>query len=164
MKLFTEKEYNQLFLEQNCLNSTRIRDFLRFSRLISDDTLIQNLNNGHVDCDSYYLEKILPQWKARDSLIQYCSDFAAQYRQIATKSVPLTTSQEPVDLRKDPYAIRNIVNDMDAKFQACDSMDNWIKNESTIESIVHEQSSNILNDKCYYADWLAKFNDYKSNR
>lgn len=157
-------DYPQLFTPESCLNSSRVRDFLRLSRMMSDDKIRQHINrlDNNVQCDEYFKEQIAPQWEARASLINYCTQYSHELRAKTEKGVAVTPNlkdNDEYDLRKDPYAIRNVMERIDEQFANCDSIDNWISNENTVEYIVKGQTIDILNDKCYYGNWMEKFKE-----
>lgn len=156
------QEYSHLLTPESCLNSSRVRDFLRLSRMNSDDTIRQHINrlNNNFECDEYFKTEITPHWKARASLIGYCTKYASELRSKTEKAVAVTSNLEDsdvYDLRKDPYAIRNVMERIDDQFANCDSIDNWTSNEKTVEKIVRSQTIDILNEKCYYGNWIQKF-------
>lgn len=145
-----------LLTPQNCESSSRIRAFLRLSRIATDDTIRQHLNEINPKlCDDYFHRRILPQWIARAEAIQYCSDFAHDLRE-KTESQK-TQVHGNYDLRIDPYALKDENDRLEMQFSRCQSIENWVKNELGVESIIKEQTANVLSDKCYYKDWLAEF-------
>lgn len=163
-----------LLTPENCLSSSRIRAFLRLSRIATDDTIRQHLNDkSNTDCQKYFDKKIIPQWNARTAAIMYCSNYATELRQKTlhalavseqpgASSTPATTSSEPdgsFNLRLDPYALRNYTEKLKEHFLTCDLIDNWVQNENTIEGIVREGTVEVLNEKCFYRDWMKKFID-----
>lgn len=170
-----------LLTPENCYSSSRIRAFLRLSRIATDDTIRQHLNEiKSKDCDSYFKNKIIPQWEARASIITYCSNFSKNLRDSTTqgKAIEVLNLQLPnqmsqdekkpatadqFDLRLDPYAYRSHQQKLTSQFTKCDSIDFWIRNENSIESILKQQTVDVLNDKCYYKDWLDEFKEaYKT--
>lgn len=152
-----QAEFAQLFSAESCSNSSRIRDFLRFSRSNSDDIIRQSLNrlDTNLQCDKYFKETIIPQWNARSSLIDYCSSYSAELRAKTENSASLTDPNTEYDLRKDPYALRDNTEKINQQFAECLNIDNWVNNENTVESIVREQTISTLNQKCYHKDWAA---------
>lgn len=145
-----------LLTAQNCESSTRIRAFLRLSRIATDDTIRQHLNEiNPALCDDYFQRRILPQWVARAEAIQFCSDFARDLRrETESKKVEV---HEKHDLRIDPYALKDETDRLNQQFSRCSTIENWVENELGVERIIKEQTASVLNDKCYYKDWLAEF-------
>lgn len=145
-----------LLTSENCESTSRIRAFLRLSRIATDDTIRQHLNEiSSKHCDDYFNKKILPQWVARAEAIQFCADFASSLR--SKTELEKVEVHGNFDLRIDPYALKDENDRLDRQFSRCSSIENWVANELKIESIIKEQTASVLNDKCYYKDWLAEF-------
>lgn len=145
----------ELLTTANCEDSSRIRAFLRLSRIATDDTISQHLNETKLsDCDSYFNRKIVPQWQARAHAIQFCSDYAKQLEQEATTGRP---NPADYDLRTNPYARRDDLEKIELQNARRATIDNWVRNEQNVEKIIREQTIKIFNDKCYYKDWLKQF-------
>ncbi|GEQ72769.1 hypothetical protein JCM33374_g6457 [Metschnikowia sp. JCM 33374] len=146
----------QLLTPENCESSSRIRAFLRLSRIATDDSIIQHLNEiGPSQCEKYFNQTILPQWRARADAIHYCSGYAKSLRNEAQSKE--TTINQDYDLRIDPYALKNAHDFLDRQYSRCVSVENWVANEANVETILHEQTASVLSDKCYYKDWLQAF-------
>lgn len=146
-----------LMTPDNCVSTSRVRAFLRLSRIATDDTIRQHLNEiNKKDCHTYYATKIVPQWEARAAIIQYCSDYGARLRQ-STHIQSLEADPAQFDLRTNPYAYREHQEKLQAEFDRCDDIDRWTRNESAVESIIQKQTTDVLNDKCYFGDWLGEF-------
>lgn len=155
-----------LLTPENCHSSSRIRAFLRLSRIATDDTIRQHLNEIKLNqCDSYAAQKIFPQWKARAAAIQFCTAYSLKLRKetIAGKTQNDSNASTEFDLRLDPYAYKSYRLQIENQFAKCDAIDNWVHNENTIEKIVREQTAEVLNDKCYYKDWIAEFRKRSSS-
>lgn len=157
----------ELLTPENCQSSSRIRAFLRLSRIASDDTIRQHLNEvkSTKECDNYFKATIVPQWKARASAIQYCSDYATNLRRETIKGNTVVTdklNKPELDLRVDPYALKKYNLKLDSQFTQCDSIDNWVKNEKVVEDIIREQTADVLDQKCYYQNWIEEFNKLKA--
>lgn len=145
-----------LLTPENCTSSSRIRAFLRLSRIATDDTIRQHLNEtGPAKCSAYFRQKIVPQWTARAEAIAYCLRYAGHLRR-ETEEEKMSVG-ETYDLRVDPYALHDAHTRLDGKFSTCVAIENWVKNESGVESIIREQTVDVLNDKCFYQDWLLEF-------
>lgn len=145
-----------LLTPDNCRNSSRIRAFLRLSRIATDDTIRQHLNElTPGQCNTYFQQKIVPQWIARAEAVDYCERYASSLR-LQTEE-QRSTASEQYDLRIDPYALKDAHDTLDRQFAECVAIENWVKNERGVEAIIHEQTASVLNDKCYYRDWLADF-------
>lgn len=149
---------------EGCKSSSRIRAFLRLSRLATDDTIRQHLNQVQkTDCNDYFETVIVPAWTERSRAIEYCSDYALNLRQITNGSVLEGSSQKKTeqdfDLRTDPYALRKYNEQLGDQFAQCDQIDNWVTNEKNVESIIRGLTQEVLNQKCYYSDWIQQFND-----
>lgn len=153
----SETTPKQLFSLESCQSSSRIRAFLRLSRIATDDSIRQHLNEIHPkSCETYFATKIVAQWKARQELIQYCSSQAKQLRD-HTDSQESSAQNPDFDLRLDPYAFKEYQQKLNSQYTMCQTIENWVENEKGVESIIREQTAKVLNDKCYYQDWLAQF-------
>ncbi|OBA19250.1 hypothetical protein METBIDRAFT_33448 [Metschnikowia bicuspidata var. bicuspidata NRRL YB-4993] len=153
---------SSLLTPENCESSSRIRAFLRLSRIASDDTIRQHLNEiNTTDCDRYFAEEIVPQWQARSEAILFCAEFARGLRTEAKSKE--STINENYDLRVDPYALKNAHEILDNQYSRCVSVENWVANEANVESIVREQTAKVFSEKCYYKDWLKAFRSVTRN-
>lgn len=140
----------------SCVSNSRIRAFLRLSRIATDDTIKQHLNEIKVSqCDSFFFENIAPQWQARSDVIMFCDKFAKTLR--AEANLKRVTTNNDYDLRTDPYALRNAHDIIDSQSSRCAEIEHWVSNEEHIESIIREQTANVLSDKCHFKDWLQEF-------
>ncbi|ABN66646.2 predicted protein [Scheffersomyces stipitis CBS 6054] len=160
-----------LLTPQNCHESSRISAFLRLSRLASDDTIRQHLNEVKTPagCDDYFASTIVPQWQARAQLITFCENYAADFRKKTASGIHVNHEEpqggaahdnllpQTFNLRLDPYAEKSYNQKLEQQYAQCDYIDNWVSNQKNVESIIREQTSHVLNDKCYYNDWLAQF-------
>lgn len=143
-----------LLTAENCRSTSRIRAFLRLLRLSSDDLIRQHLNEvGRAHCDAFWQETILPQWEARARVIDYCLGVAAGLKQQEEPAA----AHAAYDLRIDPYAAREAQENTQRLLAPSSYIDRWVANESTVESIVREQTAAVLSEKCAYKDWLAEF-------
>lgn len=152
-------ETDPLYTMQNCVDSTRIRSFLALSRLATDDIVKTRLNEiSKSKCDSYFEQVILPLWRKREKLIKYCGSHAEKLRsEVQLPEEELKKIE--YDLRMDPYALRDHKELMQLKYRKIEAIENWVHNESTIESIIKDQTASLFNQKCYYKDWLKAFFD-----
>lgn len=150
----------ELLTTANCEDSSRIRAFLRLSRIATDDTISQHLNETRPsDCDSYFNKKIVPQWQARAHAIQFCSDYAKKLEQEVAASRP---NPADYDLRTNPYAMKDDLDKIEQQNARRATIENWVRNEENVEKIIREETTKIFNDKCYYKDWLQQFADMVS--
>lgn len=153
------QESEDLRTYQNCHSSSRLRAFLRLSRLSSDDTIKEHLNEvSKKDCNLYFKEKILPHWKVRAELIDYCFGEAATLRKNTEKKEETLLTN--VDLRIDPYATKDAKEKLESAFAECLEIENWVNNERKIETIIRAHSADVLNQKCYYYNWLQAFQEF----
>lgn len=168
---------NALFQPQYCHDSGRIRAFLRLSRIATDDTIRQHLNEiKQRDCESYLVKKIFPQWEARSELIDYCFKYSKNLRNSTSqgKAVPKavnlpssnvqeneTSIEEQFDLRTDPYAYKSHQQQLESQFTHCDMIDNWVKNEQSVEQILRQETIKVFNDKCYQKDWTKDIQKFR---
>lgn len=147
-----------LLTEANCVDSSRIRAFLSISRLSTDDSINTHLDGITNDnCDKYFKQVMLPQWDMRNKVIGFCGDYASRLR----KEIHEEKKDTPqFDLRLDPYALKNHQQKIEEKYQKVETIENWVTNEQSVESIIHERSVTVLNQKCYYKDWYKQFLEY----
>lgn len=155
-----DKMLEDLLTPENCQSSTQIRTFLRLSRLATDDTIKQNLGQikSTPQCDKYFKEHIVPQWQARDKVLNYCWKCAEDIRKTHEQGNRFEgeNMSQQVDLREDPYARINYEDQMNKQYSER-YMKNWIENEREVERIVKEKTKDTLNDKCYFSDWFREF-------
>ncbi|KAG7191855.1 uncharacterized protein KQ657_002644 [Scheffersomyces spartinae] len=161
--MLTNQTEASLLSPDNCKSSTRIRAFLRLSRLATDDTIRQHLNEIQPSaCNEYFQTVIVPAWKERSHAIEYCSDYALFLRQTSDSSKLEGDNnghrtESDFDLRTDPYALKNYNEQLQSQYSQCDQIDNWVLNERNIETIIRGLTEEILNQKCYYGHWIEEF-------
>ncbi|RCK58179.1 Mitochondrial intermembrane space cysteine motif-containing protein MIX23 [Candida viswanathii] len=162
---------SNLLTPEGCVSSSRIRAFLKRSRQFTDDTIRPHLNEiAKSDCSRYFQEEIAPQWKLRGEIIDYCSKYSQELRQktsqgktvenATTLSYNLDNADEVTkkfDLRTDPYAYKTYQKNLEEQYRNCDALDNWTHNEATVEKIIREHTIEVLNDRCFYQDWMQAF-------
>lgn len=155
-----------LLTPQECHSSTRLRAFLRLSRLATDDSIKQHLNEiDRGDCDKYFETEIVPQWKARTNVIDYCRKYSEELRKEVGggggSGADSKAKNTDFDLRLDPYALKSHEEELQTKYSQIDSIRNWTQNEESIETIVRDQTAAAFCDKCYYRDWLSYSNEVR---
>ncbi|GBL50899.1 hypothetical protein ACI3LY_000528 [Candidozyma auris] len=147
----------ELLTSANCDDSSRIRAFLRLSRIATDDTISQHLNElKPEECDAYFNKKIVPQWQARAHAIQFCSDYAKRLEEEVAASKPNPANY---DLRTNPYAMKDDLDKLEMQNAHRRTIENWVSNEQNVEKIIREETIKIFNNKCYYKDWLKQFKE-----
>ena len=62
----------------------------------------------------------------------------------------------------DPYAVKKYNQQLQGQYSQCDSIENWVNNERVVEDIIREQTVDVLNDKCYFQDWIEEFKKLKN--
>lgn len=145
----------ELLTVENCNDSSRIRTFLRLSRIATDDSIKQHLNGiNSKDCDSFFRTKIVPQWQARSETIQFCSEYASHLHQKANNTTAELLDPKKFDLRTNPYALEDELNKINIEKSP---IEDWVNNELNIEGIVRGQTISVLNSKCHFKDWLSEF-------
>lgn len=152
-----------LLTPENCQSPTRIRAFLRLSRFATDDTIREHMNDSKTNCNTYFTNKIVPQWKARSSLIEYCSDYGLELQQkthldkIVLEGDGSPSDHPQFDLTLDPYATKDYVQKLENQSVKSTEIRNWTQNELEVESIVRDLTIGVLNDKCQFKDWMQEF-------
>ncbi|RKP30596.1 hypothetical protein METBISCDRAFT_23140 [Metschnikowia bicuspidata] len=155
----------ELYTYRNCHSSSRIRAFLHLSRLASDDSIKEHLNETPpYKCTEFVQQNLLPHWKARTDLIDYCYGEAATIsKNIKSETTTIgasagtDTKLDQVDLRIDPYAVKDANERTQRVFAECEEIMNWVANERQVDNIVRQHTFDVLNRKCYYHDWLREF-------
>lgn len=167
---FPEQPQQPTLSPSACLSPRGLRAFLALSRHSTDDVLRQRLNSleSHKRvslCTEYAQSTLFPAWKARSSAIEYCSSYAATLRtQLNDETEPeVQRIVQNEDLRLDPYAQRDLEVLKDSKSAQLTSLENWISNERTIETIVRDRSSDILRDVCGYEEAMTAFEKWGSS-
>lgn len=159
-----------LLTPESCISSSRIRAFLKRSRNLTDDTIRPHLNEIEKSkCSQYFEEEIVPQWRVRGEIIDYCSKYSQELRDHTSQGKTVTATKlsydlpnaeemtDKFDLRTDPYAYKSYQRRIDEQYTQCDALDNWTQNEKTVEQIIRQQTVEVLNDKCFYQDWMQAF-------
>lgn len=142
-----------LATDANCVDLTRIRHFLALLRHQLDDNIAANINDSP-DCLAYFNTTVRAEWQNRRQLIDYCANYEAKLRKTAEETVKfpeVTISNE--DLKKDPYAMKKVINDMEAQFATCDAIKLWVHTEQGVEKIVEEQTIKVFERKCGFYDY-----------
>lgn len=145
-----------------CTSSKGLRQFLIHSRNLSDDVLRQRINsivinneqlkNGKYEKEEIckeFIEKILiKSWNERLKGLQFCN---VELNSLEKKIHDINNSKinkEGIDLRFDPYAIRDLENEKEEKLLKFNNLKNFLNNESKIESIIQEKSKEVIFDYC----------------
>lgn len=159
MEKISTNSVDELKNPANCLDSSRIRAFLRLSRFATDDSLKPHLNDlRNNQCESYFSQTIAPEWVKRASLIQYCENYAESLRK-EVQDNSSASPQKEFDLRTDPYALKTYQDHLKEKYSTIETIENWTRNELAIESILKEQTVDTFKEKCAYKDWFQVFKD-----
>lgn len=147
-----------LLTTESCRTPTKIKTFLRLSRIATDDSIRQHLNEID-DCHDYFRRQIAPQWAMRSEVISFCATEAQKLRQTALLTEATGSSETPANesLRLDPYALREHNERIQQQYSESDTMRQWTSNEETVETIVRGQTIEVLNDKCGERDWMGDF-------
>ncbi|CAN6603322.1 hypothetical protein TRVA0_002S02520 [Trichomonascus vanleenenianus] len=127
-----------------CYSATAIRAFLRYSRKRSDDNLHNTLPRTG-SCADHITKELFPAWYSRDVLIEYCSKVA----EVKKEQLEMKSSEEVVgkriDPRLDPYGARDFDRVPPA---AEESIRTWVQAERNVETIVRQNSADLLAEKC----------------
>ncbi|CAI5760798.1 unnamed protein product [Candida verbasci] len=158
--IIEDKESNNsipdnLLTPNNCISPIRIKRFLEYSRHLTDDSIKPHLNEISLkNCQSYFENEIIPQWKLRSQVLHYCKDFTNNLKH-TDEQIKLDYNQ--FDLRTNPYAYKDYQKSQNEKNELYNNITRWVKNEETIENIIRDQTIQVLNDKCLYQDWFKLF-------
>lgn len=135
-----------------CLLPRGLRNFLSLLRHATDDVLLEQLHGlpafgrrdrRHDTCALFRQHVLFPAWAARAATIEFCAQEAGRLR------APLEQQQEPeFDLRTNPYARRDYLEQQAAGQAAVDRLSAWVRNEQDVERIVRERSVGVMADAC----------------
>lgn len=156
---------------ERCINPTLVDSFLRLLRNGSDDIIRQKLStysrqetDTHLlgsKCDKFINDELYPSWLARSQIISFCdaqsnqmkSELDEKYTRNSTSNV-----KPEIDLRLDPYAAKNRLEEQEASYREWKRLGTWIENNKQIESILRVTSNRILKQNCdQNANYLEKF-------
>ncbi|KAL9104102.1 MAG: hypothetical protein Q9163_000904 [Psora crenata] len=158
---------------QLCFNQTALRDFLRVSRGMIDDSIIQNLNalmtpsrqkwdpastgerqirpaeRNPTDpqaCQSFINDVLFQSWQARSDILNYCAGVALDPADpnFTLKEMESAKERERVvDQRLDPYSGRVLPRETRAEALA-----STITNERSVEGIVRSRTWELVRERC----------------
>ncbi|KAH3679968.1 hypothetical protein WICMUC_000711 [Wickerhamomyces mucosus] len=140
-----------------CLSSKGLREFLNLSRHNTDDVIKQRLNSRLNDrnysksevCKDFIDTIVIKNWTTRLKVIKFCSYQSELLEsQLKREEEPNSTGLGEVDLRVDPYAIKDLESIKEEKYRQLSSLKNWVANEREIERIVQNRSLEVLQDTC----------------
>ena len=148
-------------------------DFLRLSRGLIDDSIIQNLDalvtpsrkpwdpatsserqmrpvqRGHTDpqaCQSFKNDALFRSWQTRSDVLNYCAGVALDPSDpdLALKQVESAKERERVvDERLDPYSGRFFPRAPRTQILA-----NLIRNERSVEGIIRSRTWSLVSERC----------------
>lgn len=158
-------------------DSKSLQTFLKISRNSLDDNLrstiysmlnhneqnhesILKLINTDINsssksaCNSLLEKLVYPEWEKRNHIIQYCKN------QVDSISIDPTVEKDYIEftnlsieeknniLRVDPYAYKNIEQRYNNANNEIIELKKLYSNEETIENIITNRSSDLMNDLC----------------
>lgn len=162
-----------------CINPSLVDSFLRLLRHGSDDIIRQRIydytkkskSRGPLNekCHQFVKNELYPNWEARTKIIDFCDQQAKQMKDMLDEEYGSETGNDLkplVDARLDPYAARDRVKLLQSKYMQWRSVNQWVENNRTIESILQSTSERILKDKCdqnieYLHDFFSQMNGKK---
>lgn len=148
-------------------------DFLRLSRGMIDDSIIQNLNalmtpsrkpwdaattserqirpverrpTDPQACQSFKNEVLFQSWQTRSDVLNYCAGVALDPNDpdLALKQVESAKARErEVDERLDPYSGRFFPREARTEMLA-----NLIRNERSVEGIIRSRTWGLVSERC----------------
>lgn len=146
---------------ERCVDPTLVDSFLRMLRYGSDDSLKQRLSAYYKledsspfkdkKCSKFLSDELYPNWQARDKIINYCRGQLEQMRtELEQKYVqePSASLKAEVDLRIDPYAAKDRVQEQQNRYKELKRLETWIENQTKVESILLSNSNRALQQNC----------------
>ena len=166
-------------------------DFLRVSRGLIDDSIVQNLNalmtpsRRHWNpastaerqirpverqptdpeaCRSFKNDVLFQSWQTRSDVLNYCAGVALNPNDpdLALKEVESAKERERVvDERLDPYSGRFFPREA-----RTETLANLIRNERSIEGIIRSRSWGLVNERCGDSGigWEEALNRWRASR
>ena len=167
------------------------KDFLRVSRGMVDDSIIQNLNalmvpgkkkwnpsstaerqirpteRGLTDphaCQMFKDDVLFQSWQTRSDVLNYCAGVAINPDDpdLALKEAESAKERERVvDERLDPYSGRFLPREA-----RTETLANIVRNERTVESIIRSRTWGLVGERCGNTGegWDEAFNKWRSTR
>lgn len=169
-KLVSELTINR----KRCIDSTLVDSFLGFLRHSSDDIIKQRLNNyikkGSTNieklqsCNSFVLRELYPNWKVRNTVINFCERQSKQLK-IELDNMKAEETNEDINLRLDPYSGREAQEKQELRYNEWKRLDIWVQNNQMVEKILQNTSDSILKQKCdANEEYLQKFWQFMNDR
>ena len=166
-------------------------DFLRVSRGMIDDSIVQNLNalmtpsrvrwdpsstaerqirpverkpTDPRACHSFKDEVLFQSWQSRSDVLNYCAGVALNPHDpdLALKQVESAKERERVvDERLDPYSGRFFPREARTEMLA-----NLIRNERSVESIIRSRTWGLVSERCGSdgMEWEEALNKWRSKK
>lgn len=168
-----------------------LQDFLRLSRGMIDDSIIQNLNalmtpsrkpwdpattserqirpverrpTDPQACQSFKNEVLFRSWQTRSDVLNYCAGVALDPSDpdLALKQVESAKERERVvDERLDPYSGRFFPREARTELLA-----NLIRNERSVEGIIRSRTWSLVSERCGDpgTGWEEALNKWRHDR
>ena len=148
-------------------------DFLRVSRSLIDDSIVQNLNalmtpsrlpwdpdstaerqmkpverrpTAPEACQSFKDDVLFQSWQTRSDVLNYCTGVALNPSDpdlVLKEAESAKERERVVDERLDPYSGRFFPREARTEVLA-----NLIRNERSVESIIRSRTWGLVNDRC----------------
>ncbi|QLQ79065.1 hypothetical protein HG537_0B04130 [Torulaspora globosa] len=146
---------------ERCVDPTLADSFLRLLRYGSDDSIKQRLGayQKHEEnspfknkrCDSFLKNELYPNWQARNRIITFCEgqleDMKVELDEKYSRD-SATSLKAEVDLRIDPYAVKDRLQEQENRYKELKRLKTWIENQTRIESILVGNSNRTLQQNC----------------
>lgn len=112
-------------------------------------------------CDQVVQDVVYAAWRQRSDAIAFCN---VELNKIEEELEPLHLQQQRTvlqndDLKVDPYAQKDMDQQLEMKYAQTRTLKSWIQNEREIEDIVQRRTQQVLNDSCGYKDWIKQFKE-----
>ena len=169
----------------------RLPDFLRLSRGMIDDSIVQNLNalmtpstkpwdpastserqirpverrpTDPQACQSFKNEVLFQSWQTRSDVLNYCAGVALDPSDpdLALKQVESPNERERViDERLDPYSGRFFPREARTEI-----LGNLIRNERSVEGIIRSRTWGLVSERCgdHGTGWEEALNRWREDR
>ncbi|KAF2722754.1 hypothetical protein K431DRAFT_221498 [Polychaeton citri CBS 116435] len=164
------------FTPQFCFNQTALRDFLRTSRSLIDDTISQNLNalltpasqpfdpsstssrqprplGRHTPisptaCSAFKSRTLFPSWQARSDVLNYCAGVATS----PDPDDPQHVLREEEDMRARERLIDERLDPYSSRYfpreARTESLAQLIRNERMVEGIIRSRTWGMVGERC----------------
>ncbi|AGO11435.1 AaceriACR189Cp [[Ashbya] aceris (nom. inval.)] len=147
----------------SCINPSLIESFLRELRRTTDSVVDQRTNDLQnapaqelgTRCVDYVGSTLLPAWRIRGQVIDFCATEASQIRASLQHGGAEARAPAAVDPTLNPYVTVEEQERHRAHMGDVMKMENWVANQRAIERILQRTTLSRVNSVCGQLDDFA---------